>query len=262
MVEWIRLARKRDLIADILHAVFNLAFVIIVTLAAIFFQDTLWPGIILILLSKWRTIAVRPRYWWTNFLGSLTDLFFGLAIVVLMWQAGVAGLANNVEAWPIQICLGVIYAVWMIWIKPMHKHVWVTIQSGLSQFFALTALFSIAHILPAGVVVLLSFTVAFASARQFLGLYEEKSKTLLAMIWGLMIAMLAFAAWHWTVAYQIMSLLKVPQIAIIATVFGVVAERAYSGWHDDQKIQWNEIGWPLIFAIITTIVLVFGFGGL
>jgi len=263
MIEFISLARKRGVIADILHAAFNLLFAVAVTALVIIFPDTPWPALVLVLLAKWRVIAVRPRYWWINFLGSLPDLMLGFGVVVLMWQAQIATLGSTtLVAWPVQVALGLFYAVWLIVIKPQHKHNWVLIQSGLSQFVSLMALFSIAYRLPLAAAVILGFVATFAAARQVLGLHEEKSQTLLSLVWGLAAAELVFAAWHWTVAYQITPLLKIPQIAIIIAVLGFVAERAYAGWRNNQVVQWREISLPLIFALAVIFLLIFGFSGL
>ena len=262
MFDFIRLARKRGVIADILHAAFNLIFAAAVTCLVVFFPDTPWPALALVVLAKWRTVAVRPRYWRANFLSSLPDLCLGAGVVVLMWQAGSVATSLMLTAWPVQLALAIFYAAWLIFIKPQHKHNWVLVQSGLSQFISLMAIFSVANRLPLAVVVFLTFASVFASARQTLSLHEEKDQTLLALIFALAISELSFATWHWTVAYQITPLLKVPQIAIIATVIGFVAERAYAGWRGDGKIQWREIGLPLIFTVAVILLLVFGFGGL
>ncbi|MCL2037917.1 hypothetical protein FWG95_02855 [Candidatus Saccharibacteria bacterium] len=262
MVEWIRLARKRGLWADVLHAVFNLLFATLVVATVMFFPDTPWPALLLVLLSKWRVLAVRPRYWWNNILSSLPDLVMGLGMVVLMWQAGVLGSAVAMMAWPMQIVLGAFYAFWLIWLKPQHKHKLILVQSGVSQFVGLMAIFGVAYLLPLWAVVGLAFIVSFAAARQILGLHEEKDQTLLALIWGLAVSQLAFAAWHWTVAYQITPLLRVPQMAIVIAVLSFVAERAYAGWHNDHKIQWHEVQVSVIFAIAVIGLLVVGFGGL
>jgi hypothetical protein len=262
MVEWIRLVRGRGLTADILHGVFNLSFAAAVLAIVMIFPDTPWPALALVLLAKWRVIAVRPRYWWTNFLSSLPDTLLGFGVVTLMWQSGMIGASLGIAAWPVQIALGLFYAVWLILIKPQYKHVWVLVQSGLSEFIAIMAIFSVAYRLPLAAVVLLAFATGFAAARQVSLLYEEKAHMLLSLIWGLAVSELAFAAWHWTVAYQITPLLKIPQIAIIIAVLAFATERVYSSYHKNQQINWNDAGWPIIFAVVVSLMLVFVFGGL
>jgi hypothetical protein len=262
MVEWIKLARRRGLWADVLHVVFNLLFVTVVVLAVALFPDTPWPALGLVLLAKWRVIAVRPRYWWANILSSLPDALLGFGVVVLMWQASDTAAVTGENAWPVQIGLGVFLALWLIVLKPQTKRTWVLAQSGVSQFVGLTALFSVASMIPLSALVAAAAVVAFAAARQALGLYEEKALSLLSMVWGLAVAELAFAAWHWTVVYQITPLIQIPQIAIIIAAISVVVERTYRGWHGDKKIEWQEVGVPLLFTLAVVALLMFGFGGL
>jgi len=262
MMEFIKLARRRGLWADVTHTALNLLYAVLLVAVIIAFPNTPWPALVLVLLSKWRVIAVRPRYWWANFLGSLPDVVLALGVTILMWHAGDVALATGLTAWPVQVSLGLFYAVWLIWLKPQHKSSMVLLQSGLSQFVGIMAIFSVAYALPLVVVVLLAFVVAFASSRQQLGIHEEKEHVVLALIWSLVVAQLAFAAWHWTVAYQITPLLKVPQIAIIITVLGFVTERFYYSYKKNDAVKWSDVGWPIVFAIIVILLLIFGFGGL
>jgi hypothetical protein len=262
MAEWISLIRKRGFWADVLHAIFNALFVVVVVAVTMMVADTPWPGVVLVLLSKWRVVAVRPRYWWANFLSSLPDVCLGFGVVVLIWQSGVNALETGLTAWPIQVLLGLFYALWLIFLKPQHRRIWVLVQSGASQFVSLVAIFSLAYLLPLSVVVLLSFITAFATARQVLGLYEEKAKTLLALVWGLAVAELALAAWHWTVAYQVTPLLKIPQLAIIVACLGLATETAYRSYNQHGQVRAGDIGWPVLFASAVTITLVLVFGGL
>ncbi len=253
MVEFIKLARKRGVIAGILHASFNILYAGAVLALAILFPLTPWPALVLVLLSKWRVVAVRPRFWWANILSNLPDLLLGFGLVVLMWVGTV---------WPVQVALAVLYALWLVVVKPQHKQRFVMIQAGLSQFVALTALFAIDYILPVWAVVLITFAIGFATARQVLGVHEETSRAFLSVVWGLILAELSFIAWHWTIAYQLAPTLKIAQFAIIAAALGFVAERSYIAWRDDEKITWNEIKWPVAFAGALILVLLLFFSGL
>ena len=41
-------------------------------------------AIILIILAKWRMLAVKPRYWLANIRSNLVDIFVGLSILSFM----------------------------------------------------------------------------------------------------------------------------------------------------------------------------------
>ena len=253
MVEFIRSVNRRGMIANILHVLFNVAYAAATMGLIMLLPETPWPALALVLVAKWRVIAVRPRYWWTNILSSLPDTLLGLGMVTLMWVAA---------AWPVQVVLAVLYAAWLIILKPQHRRQYVMIQAGASQFVALAALFAIGHLLPVWLVVGLVFVIGFAVARQILIQYDEKDHGFLASIWGLLLAELGFAAWHWTIAYQITPTLKLAQFAIIAAVLGFVVARSYTLWRTDERLTWNGIGLPLIFAAAVLVVLLFLFNGL
>lgn len=84
----------------------------------------------------------------------------------------------------------------------------------------------------------------------------------MSSVWGLLVMELAFVSWHWSVSYQLTPLVRVPQIAIIAAVIGIVAYRVYRAWQDDRRVTWDELGLPVVFTIILTLVVLFGFSGL
>lgn len=260
MVEFLRLSKRRGALANIFHYIFNIVFAIAVVGLTVVFSNNPWPAVILLFISKWRTIAVRPRYWWANILSSLPDLFLGLGVITLSWQVGAT--ASGAGAAIAQVILAVLYVVWLVFVKPGEGKTWVLIQSQVAQFVALLALFTIAYLLPLEVTVLAAALIAFASARQAIGLYAEKASLLLELAWTFIVAQLAFAGWHWTVLYQISSGVRVPQTALIIGVLGFVAARIYVSLQDDNKLSWNEVGWPFIFSGVILILLVFVGGGL
>jgi hypothetical protein len=253
MVEFIKSAHRRGVIASVLHALFNVAYVAAVMGFVMLLPDTPWPALALVLLAKWRVVAVRPRYWWANILSNLPDMLLGLGMVVLMWIGA---------TWQTQVVLAVLYVGWLIILKPQYSKRWVMVQAGVSQFVALAALFAVSHFLPVWLVVGLVFVIGFVIAKQVLTQYDEIANKFLSLIWGLLLAELGFVAWHWTIAYQITPTLRIAQFAIIATVLGFVTERGYAAWRNDEKITWNEVGLAVVFAGIVIGVLLFGFSGL
>jgi hypothetical protein len=261
-MELIKLVRKRGLIANTLHVVFNLAYVAVIfallqKIRTPWFEtpgfDSLWPALALVLIAKWRVFAVRPRYWLANFLSNLTDLGMGLGIVVLMWSVGATPMlagASDGDLLAVRIVLALIYAAWLIFLKPLHKHIWIEVQAGVSQFIALAALFAVSDRLWLPLVILLCFGIGFAAARHTLMKHEEENVTLLAMIWGLVVALLGFVAWHSTIGYSVFAPLKIPEMAIIVTALGWAVDRAYDSLIRHQKVRWADIQWPVLFAVV------------
>ena len=65
-------------------------------------------AILLVILSKWRTFAIRPRYWLANIVSSGVDITVGIAFVLFM--------ANTTVAWW-QLFWAALYAGWF-WAAP------------------------------------------------------------------------------------------------------------------------------------------------
>ena len=81
-----------------------------------------YPALALVLISKWRVIAVRPRFWWANIQANLVDIIVGLGVVGLMYSVHVGALP--------QAILAAFYAIWLVIIKPMSRRWQVTLQSA------------------------------------------------------------------------------------------------------------------------------------
>lgn len=253
MVELIKSSHRRSALANFLHAFFYVVYAIVVLLLLIIFPTAPWAALALVIVSKWRVVAVRPRYWWANVLSNLPDTLFGMGIVILMWVSA---------SLPLQIALTVAHIAWLVYLKPQHKRHMMMIQAGVSQFIAIWALFTVGHILPVSVVVFLMFVIGFSSARHALSTYDEADRGLLSLVWGFLVAQLGFVAWHWTIAYSIAPTLKIPQVSIITAAVAMLAERGYASWHDDGRIAWSEMKWPAIFVGLVLALLLLIFSGL
>ena len=122
-MEFIKLARRRGVVADLIHVIFNVIFAGAAIYLTIVFES-LWPAVVLVILSKWRVLAVRPRYWRANFLSSLPDLIFGIGLVTMSWGCGrigvsylVAGEALPVPALAVHMCPAVRSTMKSSWVR-------------------------------------------------------------------------------------------------------------------------------------------------
>ena len=250
--------KRKAFLASAFHIVFNVGAATLSLVLLLLFPEAPWAAFLVVVASKYRVFSVKSRFWVANILSNLTDFIFCLGLVILVWQAGVNGVL-----W-LQIALTVIYILWLIVLKPMTKPVAVKIQAGLSQFVAITALFTVSDHLALPIIVALLFITGFAVARHLLMLHDEKQHTLIAMIWGLLLAEMGFVAYHWIVVYEvILSEITVSQFAIIATALGFLAERYYdSQRRNEGSVKWVDVVWPTIFTVILILILLFLFGGL
>ena len=168
--------------------------------------DFVSVAIALIVLSKWRMFAVRPRYWLTNIVSNGVDIMVGIALVLFMAN-------TTVEWW--QLFWAAAYGAWLLGLKPRSDVLSVSIQAMIGQLLGLAALY-----LKFGDIALLSlmagtWAVTYVAARHFLTSFEEPHAALLAHVWAFFAAALAFVLGHWLLFYG-----NVAQIIIFLTTIG------------------------------------------
>jgi hypothetical protein len=260
MSEIIRSVQKKDVVTSLLHITFNLVVAFGSLGLVLMFPATPWPAIALVVVSKYRIFAVKPRFWIPNLLSNLTDFIFCAGIVILTWGAGQTGVENWALVY--QLILTTIYAAWLIILKPLTKPAPVLSQAGISQFVGLMALFSVADYIAAPLVVLICFCIGFSVARHVLMLHKEPQYTIIALMWAMLVSELSFISYHWTIIYGF-GLVKVPEIAVIVTILAFVIERFYSSFRrNDGRIKQSEVTLPTLFGTIFLLALLIFFSGL
>src|SRR6478609_878882 len=85
-----------------------------------------------ILLSKWRMLAVKPRHWPANIRANAVDITVGLSLLIFMTHSGSQSM---------QLIWAVLYGVWLVVIKPRSTMLGVSAQALISMFLGLTAIF-------------------------------------------------------------------------------------------------------------------------
>lgn len=252
-MELIKSAARRSLVSDILYIVLNLG--LAGGVFALVYADLAYLAFIFVVLSKWRVFAVRPRFWFANFQANLVDLLVGLSATTLILLA--------VGSPVVQAALAALYAVWLIALKPRTKRKWVVIQAAVSQFVSLWALFSVAYLVPVIVVVAVAWLIGYATARHTLTIYDEEERTFMSLVWGLLLAQIAWIAYHWTIAYTPFSNVTIPQVAIIVAALGFASVKVYEYLCDQaDKKKRDGLRAPLVFCGVLLFIIVFLLGGL
>lgn len=165
----------------------------------------------LVLLSKWRMFAVRPRYWPANLRANGVDLTVGFATVIFMANSNAASM---------QLLWAGVYAVWLILIKP-GSSVWKTsLQAFIAQTVGLIALFLALGDAPLYILVLLVWMICYGAARHFFTSFEESYTALYAHTWGYFSAALTWLLGHWLVYY---GLIAQPTLLLTVLGFGLSA---------------------------------------
>ena len=92
-------------------------------------------ALLMVIVSKWRIFAVKPRYWLPNIRANGVDLIVAFSYLIFIYQAlSRPGL--------IQLIIIVLYGIWLIVIKPKSSSLFIGIQALLGQFIGLMALFT------------------------------------------------------------------------------------------------------------------------
>ncbi|NCU30327.1 hypothetical protein EOM57_00825 [Candidatus Saccharibacteria bacterium] len=246
-MELINSVARRSKIGEIGHIVLNLTLVVTVLVLVLVFNSP-YLAYLALILSKWRIFAVRPRFWWTNLKSNLLDIMFGISIVTLIWQ--------NSGWFSIQLIFSVVFALWVIFLKPLNKHLALIAQAGIMQFVALWALFTVAYSLPQIVVVVIAAVIGFVASHHVINLFaEEFEDTLLNLIWAFVVATLGWITWYWTIAY---TPLRVPQISLLVTLLSFWALAIYQSLYREsagQRVDNRALTAPTIFVLVGIVLL-------
>jgi hypothetical protein len=198
---------------------------------------------VIVLLSKWRMLAVKPRYWVSNIRANLVDIFVGLSSVAFM-----AGTSK----WYTQAVWAGLYIVWLVWLKQQSKPLAVTSQALIAQILALVAFY---RAFPNGSILINMIAVwliCYAVARHFLSAFDESLVSIIANIWAWFGLVMAWTLGHWAIDY-----LFLPQIALILSILGYGLVALYY-LHSKSKLT-SSLKHQLlgVLAILLLIVIVF-----
>ena len=197
----------------------------------------------IIVLSKWRMFAVRPRFWAANIRANAVDLMVGLSIVLFLTH-------NDNLLW--QALWTVFYAVWLLAIKPRSGTPMIILQSFVGQFTALSALYLAWSNGPVYGLTLLSGLFCFLAARHFLDAFDEPYARMLAYVWGYFGAALAWLLSHWLLFYR-----GVAQPTLLLSAVGYGLAVLYYLDHNDRLGKGLRRQVIFIMAAVVLVVLAF-----
>lgn len=240
--------KRRSRLSDVAYISLNIGLAIAL-LVVVRYGQTAWLAIGIVLLSKWRALAVRPRFWFANLVANMVDLIVGVSVVLLLYQA-------NGEWFP-QIVLTVMYTMWLLLIKPRSKKSYINLQAGVAIFLGVTALASISYPWDSFFFVIFMWLIGFAAARHVLGSYDEPMTAIYSLIAGFVYAEIGWIGYHWLFAYALpgFGAIKIPQIGIILLLSSLAIERGYSSNHRHGSVRRQDVLLPVLLAIAVTLVL-------
>lgn len=250
-MEFLKASRRKSLFSEALHVALNAA--LAAAIFALVSTGSSFLALALVLVSKWRILAVRPRYWWANMLANIVDLSVSVSVIVLMYLAG----SSPEYALVLQAGIAVLYALWLIALKPRSSERWIAVQAGTSLVLGSWAVMALSHATPQFATILLTFVVAYGAARHVLVAREEDQPSLLAMVFGLFVAEISWVAYHWTVAYgaTVLGDLKLSQAAIIVGLVGFLALRLYGVATTGKSFRSVDAVAPTVFVVLVIAAL-------
>ena len=253
MADFILARKSRNIASTMVHIFLNLLLGVGTVLITVLSNNPA-PGIVLVLVSKWRVFAVRARYFFINLKSNLVDIIVGISIVLLAYYAGAAFL-------PIDFILMAVYSVWLIFIKPLSSENATLAQSLVAVFLGMSAATFLSANLNSIVIVLLAFLVGYAASRHVLAQGDDKDFTLTTLVCGLIFAEISWLCHSWAIVYTFGSTgIRIPQLSIILTIFAFVynyARQAMIRYRDDFRLK--HIVGPVIFGIMLVGIIVIWF---
>jgi len=196
----------------------------------------------IVILSKWRMLAVRPRFWAVNIRANAVDLMVGLSIVVFMTHS----------SYLMQVVWMLLYGAWLLVIKPGAGVPMVTAQAFLGQLAALMALYLTWADGPVYGLTLLTGIFCFLAARHFLDAFDEPYARLLAYVWGYFGAALGWLLSHWLLFYR-----GVAQPTLLLSTLGYGLAVLYYLDHNDRLSKGARRQFVFIMLAIVVVVLAF-----
>lgn len=247
-MEFLKSSKRRSLVSELIYILLNVALAVAI-LVVVWAIESPIAAFALVLLSKWRVLAVRPRYWFANIQANLVDIIVGVSTVMLLYAASGALAA--------QIILTIMYVGWLLYIKPRSKRIYIAIQAGTALFMGVTALMTVSYDWIASVVVLAMWLIGYSTARHVLGSYEEAHISFYSLVWGLVMAEFGWLAYHWAFAYELPGVgdIKLSQTAIVALAISFVTERVYASYIKHGSVRSADVMLPILLSVSLVLVI-------
>ena len=193
----------------------------------------------IILLSKWRMFAVRPRHWLAHIRTNAVDIIVGLSLLSFM-------IASDTMAMQL-LWLG-LYELWVLYIKPGSSTILIALQALLAQFAGLVAVFLSFEQASSSVYILSAVAIAYFSARHFFAVFEEEHALTFAWLWGFFAGCLIWILSHFIIFYGVIA-----QPALLLSVIGYgLAGLYYLGETDKLSVMVRR---QIMFVVLAIVIV-------
>ena len=247
-MDLLKMHKRRSRLSEVAYVVLNIGLAAMV-FAIVYTANSPWLAIAAVLLSKWRVLAVRPRFWFANLIANMVDIIVGVSAVVLLVAA-----QGSVVA---QIVITLLYVAWLLFIKPRSRRVYVALQALIAIMAGITALSLVSYSWDSIFFVLAMWGIGYVAARHVLGSYDEPHTTLYSMIVAFMFAEFGWLGFHWLMAYPLPGSgnIQLSQLALLTALLTFVAERAYASYYKYGTVRQADVLPSIILAVALGVVM-------
>ncbi len=253
-MEFLKSFRRRSVLSELVYIGLNVGLAIAVLIIVRTVESPL-PAFILVLISKWRVFAVRPRYWLANIQANFVDFIVSISTVVLLYGVGTIGSQGLL----LQIALTILYVAWLIYLKPRSSKRSVVAQAWTAVIVGTTALFISSYNWPIELLIMGLAVVGYVAARHALTQYEEDHLQFLSLLNALIMAQLGWVLYHWVIAYSLPVIdIRIPQATLIIAVTSFVLFKIYDSYKRNDRIEPADVALPILFGVsIISVLLLF-----
>lgn len=243
MADFVLVRKSRNIASSMMHVLMNLLLGIGTVLITVMSASPIL-GLILVLVAKWRVLAVRPRYIFSSLKVNLIDLLVGVSVVFLSYHAGSSLLLAHFLLMGFSV-------VWLLFIKPLSSPKAVLAQSMIAVFMSTMAATMISTGLNAVVLTVSVFLIGYSASRHALSQGNEEDYTLTTLAAGLVSAEIAWLSHFWMIVYTFgASGIRIPQLSIILTIFAFVfnyVRQAVMKYED--RFRFKEVAPAILFGV-------------
>ena len=247
-MDLLKMHKRRSRLSEVAYVVLNIGLAAMV-FAIVYTANSPWLAIAAVLLSKWRVLAVRPRFWFANLIANMVDIIVGISVVVLL----VAAQGSIIT----QAVITLLYVGWLLFIKPRSRRSYVALQALIATMASITALSLVSYSWDSIFFVLAMWGIGYVAARHVLGSYDEPHTTLYSMIVAFMFAEFGWLGFHWLMAYPLPGSgnIQLSQLALLTALLTFVAERAFASYHKYGTVRQADVLPSIILAVALGVVM-------
>jgi hypothetical protein len=240
-MELLRSTKQRSRVSNLVYIVLNVTMALVILGLVVQFNN-IWLSILIVLLSKWRIFAVRPRYWLANVITNTVDVVVGVSHVIFLQAA-----SGSIVVQSLMTCG---YIFWLLFVKPRSKRIFTVAQAVAAVFVGTNALVLTQYNSDPAVFVAVLWIIGYTSVRHILNSYDEPMSSFYSSIWGVVLAELGWIGFHWQSAYSLPNTgnFKLTQLALITALLTFFVSQAYASYHKHGAIKISDLVVPLVFT--------------